>query len=282
MSVSKSLSATLAGVYVSAGHLDPSDMVIEVIPELAGSAFEDCTVQHLLDMTAGVDFNEDYLADEGLIVEYREVSGWNPPTSKTVDGDLRSWLPVLRKKGTHGQAFHYVSPCTDLLGWVLERAGGEPFNEAFSSHLWAPMGAEFDGYITVDRLGAPRTAGGICVTLRDLARFGQMYLERGVSAGTQVVPVEWIDDTVYNYDRAAWRAGELADTLPGGGYRNKWWVTGNGHGAYTGSGVHGQWLYIDPTAETVIAVFSSQPVPADEDVFEASLTCFNTIAQAMD
>ena len=281
MSVSKSLSATLAGIFVSHGLLDPTQTVSGLIPEVSGSAFEDCKLQHILDMTVGVDFDEDYLANAGPIIEYREVSGWKPPTPATIDGDLRSWLPILQKTGEHGSAFHYVSPCTDLLGWIIERATGKAFHQLFSELIWEPMGAEFDAYITVDRLGAPRCAGGICVTLRDLARFGQLWLDRGDADGRQIIPTSWIDDTTSNYDRAAWRAGEAIESLPVDGYRNKWWIIGNDHGAYTGIGVHGQWLYVDPTAETVIAVFSSQPLPLDDDISADSFSCFDAILQAM-
>ena len=143
------------------------------------------------------------------------------------------------------------------------------------------MGAESDAYITVDRLGAPRTAGGICVTLRDLARFGQMFADRGYANGSQIVPISWIDDTICNHDREAWRAGETFDFLPSGGYRNKWWIIGNDHGAYTGIGVYGQWLYIDPMAETVIAVFSSQPLPIEENDSTSTINCFDAIARAL-
>lgn len=281
MSVSKSLTATLAGILIGQGELDPGKPVIDFVPELDGSAFEDCTLQHILDMTVGIDFTEDYLADQGLITEYREVSGWNPPGPDTVDGDLRSWLPTLRKRGRHGACFHYVSPCSDLLGWILERVGRQPFSRLFADLVWSPMGAEFDAYVTVDRLGAPRTAGGICVTLRDLARFGQLALGQGCANGRQIVPAAWFEDTVSNHDRAAWAAQDPLEFLPNGGYRNKWWMTGNENGAFTGIGVYGQWLYIDPAAQMVVAVFASQPLPVDDIVADATIRCFEAISQML-
>ena len=278
MSVSKSLTAALVGVFVGKGWLNPADTVIQLIPELAGSAFADCTLQHLLDMTAGVDFNEDYLADAGLIVEYREVSGWKPRSTTTPPHDLRSWLSLRKKSGVHGERFHYVSPCTDLLGWVLERSGGKPFHELFAEFVWGPMGAQYDAFVTVDSLGAPRTAGGICLTLRDLARFGQLFLQHGVIDGEQIIPQAWVADTVHNFERESWRNGESYAMLPNGGYRNKWWITGNELGAYTGIGVYGQWIYVAPKTETVIAVFSSQPLPVDDKITTDSLACFEAIA----
>ena len=168
-----------------------------------------------------------------------------------------------------------------MLGWILERAGGKAFNQLFSEYVWQHIRAEFDGYVTVDRYGAPRTAGGICVTLRDLARFGQMFLQRGNVNGNAIVADTWIDDTINHYDRAAWDAHESVDSLPVCGYRNKWWITGNTQGAYTGIGVYGQWLYIAPEKETVIAVFASQPLPVDDAIGFDAVRCFEAIAAAL-
>ena len=274
MSVSKSFTATLAGLFVDEGRLNPDGLVTDLIPEVKGSAFEGATLQHILDMTVGVDFSEDYLATEGLITDYREVSGWKPPSPTNAKDDLRSWFKRLRKHGRHSEKVHYVSPCSDLLGWILERVGGRPFHELFSELIWQPMGAEYSAYVTVDRFGAPRTAGGLCVTLRDLARFGQMLLQGGNVNGRQIVPEQWIAATRENLNVSAWANGEAADFLPHGGYHNKWWIVGNDHGAYTGIGVYGQWLYVDPSASVVIAVFSSQPLPVDDTVTRDSLRCF--------
>jgi len=281
MSVSKSITALVIGILVEHGKLDPAAGITHLIPEVAGSAFGDCTLQHLLDMTAGVDFTEDYLAAAGLITEYREVSNWKPASDPANPGDLRSWLCTLKKADEHGTTFHYVSPCTDLLGWVIERATGRPYAEIVSELLWQPMGAEFDGYVTVDRAGAPRTAGGVCLALRDLARVGQMLLENGQANGRQVVPQSWVADSRFNGDKAAWTAGELAASNPAGSYRNKWWVMGDSHGAYTGIGVFGQYLWIDPVASLVIAKFASEPLPVDDNVSLDTARCFQAVGQAL-
>ena len=151
----------------------------------------------------------------------------------------------------------------------------------FSELIWQPMGAEFDAYVTIDPLGGPRTAGGICTTLRDLARFGQVMLESGRGGTETLVPRTWIDDTLGNVDRGAWRAGESLGFLPDGGYRIKWWIIGDAHNAYAGIGVYGQWLYVNPKAEVVIAVFSSQPLPLDDNVSSDSLRCFEAIVEAL-
>src|SRR5262249_16828429 len=171
MSVAKSLLGILTGILVAQGKVDPDGLVTDVVPEVADTAYKGAKVSHLLDMRAGVAFDEDYAATSGPIVEYRKSTNWNPLGPGESPSDLRSFYQSLRASdGHHGGRFRYISPNSDLLGWVVERASGQRFADLMSDCLWKPMGAECSAYITVDRLGAPRCAGGICTTARDLAR----------------------------------------------------------------------------------------------------------------
>ncbi|HXZ06868.1 MAG TPA: 6-aminohexanoate hydrolase, partial [Paraburkholderia sp.] len=119
---------------------------------------------------------------------------------------------------------------------------------------------------------------GLCMTARDLARVGELVRQRGMVDGRRLIPAEWMDDTVYGGSVEAWRQGSFAEWLPGGKYRNKWYQLGNASGACFAVGIHGQWLYVDPLRETVIAKFSSQPLPTDNDVKHLNLALFEAIA----
>lgn len=253
MSVTKSLLGLLFGEL----RLDPETSVVDVLPELAGTAYRGATLRHLLDMRAGVAFDEDYLATTGPIVEYRKATGWNALGPGDEPSDLHSFYAVLTQSdGGHGGRFHYVSPNTDLLGWVIERASGRPYAELMSERLWKRIGAERSAYITVDRLGAPRTAGGMCVTLRDLARVGLWLIDN---------PTPWLDDLERNGERAAWDAGSFAAYFPGlpMRYRSQWYVLDGERPLVFGWGIHGQNLFVERKSELVIAKFSSQAVPVD-------------------
>lgn len=83
------------------------------------------------------------------------------------------------------------------------------------------MGAETDGYVTLDRQMLARGAGGICITVDDLARFGQLILDGGAANNLSVIPEGWIHDTLTQGDRTAWQKGDYAYLLPNGCYRNK-------------------------------------------------------------
>src|SRR5437667_380731 len=118
-------------------------------------------------------------------------------------------------------------------------SSGLRFARLLSELLWQPMGAEFDADLAVDRLGAARAAGGICASLRDLARFGEMMRRDGMADGRQVIPSRWIDDIRNQGDAAAWQEGEGMRLLPQGRYRSKWYMTGNDHDAFRPIGIHG-------------------------------------------
>jgi len=266
MSVSKSLLGLLAGVLADRGALEPDRAVTDVIPEVGGTAYKGATIRQLLDMRAGIAFDEDYLATSGPIIAYRKAVNWNPLEPGDTPADLRSFYQEMTKSaGPHGGPFNYVSPNTDLLGWAIERATGDRYADLMSELIWKPMGAARSAYITVDRLGAPRCAGGVCTTARDLARVGQLMVQGGARGSAQIIPESWIDDITRNGDPDAWAAGNGGAFFPGLPlrYRSKWYVEDGAAPVLFGFGIHGQFLFVDRTHEIVIAKVSSQALPID-------------------
>jgi CubicO group peptidase (beta-lactamase class C family) len=260
MSVTKSVLGLVAGTLVGRGILDPDRPVADVIPELKATAYKGATVRHLLDMRAGVAYEEDYWATSRPIVEYRKATGWNPIGPGETPSDLRSFFTKLtRADGSHGGRFHYISPNTDLLGWIIERAAGRRYADLTSELLWRPMGAEHNAYITVDRRGAPRCAGGMCVTAGDLARVGQLIVE----GGRGIVPSQWIEDIFQNGSVDAWNAGRFVEYFPGlpMHYRSKWYVVRGDEPLAFALGIHGQNLFVNRGRQIVIAKLSSQAPP---------------------
>lgn len=266
MSVSKSMLGLLAGTLVARGEFDLAQHVDSLIPEIADTAYRGATLRDLLDMRAGIAFDEDYLATSGPIIEYRKATNWNPLAPGETPSDLRSFY--ARLTGTarpHGGIFDYISPNTDLLGWAIERATGRRYADLMSERLWKPMGAETSGYITVDRLGAPRCAGGMCVTTRDLARVGQLMVDGGKRGDVQVLPASWIEDIENGGDPKAWAAGNFVPYFPGKDmhYRSKWYIDRAAPRLLFGLGINGQNLFVDRARQLVIAKHSSQLLPLD-------------------
>jgi CubicO group peptidase (beta-lactamase class C family) len=251
MSVSKSMLGLIAGTLVERNELSEKDLITKYVPELASSAYAEATVRNLLDMRVGVFFNEDYLATEGPIIDYRYAANWNPVPKDREAGDLRSFMSSLKEvDGTHGGRFHYVSPNTDLLAWVFERATGMRYADLVSDRLWKPLGAEASGYITVDRVGGARAAGQ--------------------RQGKQVIPKQWINDIIHNGDPQAWIDGDFYNDMGKREmhYRSKWYIRREAEPLIFGLGIHGQFLFIDPAKQLSIAWFSSQNNPLNSPTFE--------------
>jgi CubicO group peptidase (beta-lactamase class C family) len=274
MSVSKSMLGLVAGTLVERGELAENDLVTKHVPELANTAYAGAKVRDLLDMRAGVLFEEDYLATDGPIIDYRFAANWNPVPKDYVASDLRSFMSLLtRSDGPHGGRFHYVSPNTDLLAWVFERATGIRYAELVSERLWRPLGAEAAGYITVDRIGGARAAGGKCLLARDLARVGMMMANGGQRDGKQVVPASWLEDIIKNGDPQAWKDGDFYNKMGQREihYRSKWYIQRDSEPLIFGVGIHGQFLFVDPAKKLSVAWFASRNSPLDTLSFEKTL-----------
>ena len=199
-SISKSLTAILAGALEADGKLDPDAPVTDYVPEAAGSVYASATVRHVLDMTVSLEFEEAYLDPESAFARYRRATLWNPGGGAE---SLREFIVTLQQLDEpHGQTFRYRSPNSDLLGIIVERAAGQRYAELMSDKLWRPLGAKRDGFVTVDKEGTARAAGGISVAARDLARVGEMMRQGGTAEGGRIVPQAWVEDTIHGGDAA--------------------------------------------------------------------------------
>ncbi len=281
MSVTKSFTGSLTGILVERGLLSADDLVTDIIPEVKGSAYDGARVRHVLDMTVGMDYDEDYDNPQSDMACLDAACGWRPAIEGAPD-NLRDYIGTMRPAGEHGVVFHYVSTNTDLLGWILERVSGSDFATLLGREIWQPMGAGTDAYVTLDRLGAPQTDGGLCVTTRDLARFGQLHLQNGVMNGRRIIPETWIRDFRENGDAEVWDRGTFAEFMPGCHYRSKWYTDlKNPHRPFFGIGIHGQMLFVDPVAGVVCARHSSHPEPANPKFFDDMERSFKAIAHAL-
>lgn len=273
-SISKSLTAILAGIVSDDGALDPEAPVTDYVPEIAGSVYEDATVRHVLDMVVSIDFEEAYTDPDSAYGRYRRATLWNPGGGTE---SLLAFLKTLpRLAGPHGEIFSYRSPNSDLLGVIVERAAGQRISDLMRERLWQPLGARSDAFVTVDLEGTARTAGGMSVTPRDLARVGEMMRLGGTAGGRRILPEAWVRDTTTAGSAEAWQRGEMIHLFPKGRYRNKWYQTGDG--AFCGIGIHGQWLYVDPANETVIVKMSSQPEPVDDPLDLATVAFLRSLS----
>jgi len=148
-----------------------------------------------------------------------------------------------------------------------------------SERLFAPLGAEHDAFFTVDNTGAEFAGGGLNLTLRDLARFGEMMRLEGRYQNRRIVPAEVVRRIRRGGSRSLFETAAAYPNLQGWSYRDMWWVSHNAHDAFMARGIHGQALYIDPAADMVIARLASHPLAGNVNLDPTSLPAYAAVAE---
>ncbi len=262
-SATKSFVGMLLLTLAEEGKVDLTKRVADYVPELRDSAFGDATVQQVLDMTTSVACSEIYDDPDSDIARYGTVFGLAGEPPADYSGPLRiyDYLPTLKKQGTHGEGFHYVTPNTDVLGWIIRRVTNKSVDVNLSERLWQRMGVERDGYIWLDGAGTEMAGGGLNITARDAARVGQMILQEGRFNGQQIIPQAVATRILQAGDSKAFTRFYQEDWYKNVAYayHDQWWTFNNPHKAVSAIGIHGQYIYIDPKAGLVVVKQSSSP-----------------------
>lgn len=271
-SMSKSLASTAFGLLVDQGLVDLQASPAKYIPELVGSGFERVSIQQVLDHGTSIDFHETYTNLDSDFARYYAPAlnmGWMPgaadvqPDNAEIYG-VHDFLGRFIKPDPNrvpGDNFDYNSANADVLGWLIARLSGQPFQDYIEDNIWSKIGAEHDAYILVDRAYMPAVTGGMNSTARDAVRFGMMVRDRGEYNGQQIIPASWIDATLDVSDRllANMKANVKYQNESWSAYHNMWWILDAAAGEYCAVGIHGQVIYINRRADTVMVWFSSQP-----------------------
>ena len=258
-SVSKSVTSLLVGIALAEGAIGSvKDEVTDYRPDFAGTAYEHTTIDELLTMTSGVGDLEAWdVPDSGIKRFEQAVMG---------GGDVADVIRSSPRTAEPGARFNYSTFDAQVLGWVLETATGQSLAAYASERLWQHLGADRDAFYWLTR-ARPRTAlgaGSFNATARDLARLGLLMAHDGLVGDRQVVPREWVRRS-RGSDLDQLAVGALG---PSGydhyGYANQWWTLGSAcFDAFTGLGVHGQYLFVDPAADVVIVKCSAWPTQDD-------------------
>ena len=284
-SVSKSITSTVTGILIDRGLIDPAAPVVTYLPEIAETAWRDATIQHVLDMTTGVQYSEEYTRLDSDVGKTDVASGWrpiSPDADPGIDWPETIWDQILTLKtcdAKHGERFLYRSIETDLLAHAMIKITGLPLHELISQELWQPMGAEEDGFFTVDPNGYSLASGGFNGCLRDFGRFGQLYLDDGMCQGKRIIPSDWITDVrrgphgLFSDDRRR--------ILPNGCYRNQFWIEDMTTEAFMCLGVFGQLIYISPAYNMVVVKLSTWPDFLDDTFKTDTQLAIHAIAAAL-
>ena len=242
-SISKSVTGLVAGIVHGRGQLDLQQPVLDSFPELADlatPAHRQITVQHLLDMTVGWDWDE-------TSVSYADPA--NSETRMALVPDRNRHLLGLPLLHTPGSRWAYSGGATALLADIIERRSGQPLKDLAQATLFDPLGIPPVTW-RADRQGRTLAFSGLRLRPRELARIGRLLLDGGQWQGRAVVPAGWIADTLATRVPAA-------DGLTFGRH---WWQGRIQRGPATGLdfiaglGNGGQRLFAVPALDLVVVV----------------------------
>jgi CubicO group peptidase (beta-lactamase class C family) len=235
-SVGKSFTGALVGIAIREGHLEGVDQkVADFFPDRADWQSDPpkqaMTIEHLLTMTSGLDWPESsapYSSPYNVMGQMMRTADW---VGFVLD------RPMAAPAGT---AFNYSSGASHLLSAIVQKATGTRTIYFATDYLFQPLGIRPVSWPS-DPQGIAFGAGGLRLTPRELARFGQLYLQGGVWGGEQIVPAEWVEASI---------APQVSAHGAASTYGYQWWVRGSG--IYAAHGYRGQRIFVVPHLEMVV------------------------------
>jgi len=242
--MAKSVTSILIGCAIDDKLIQSvSEPVTNYIPELKENGFENVTLEHLLQMTSGLDFNESYSNpfDDAVTIYYGR--------------NLRKTLGKMKLKTASGKTFEYASGNTQLLGLVLERAlKGRTISNYLEEKIWKPMEMEFDASWSLDKRenGLEKTFCCLNARARDYAKLGRLYLNKGKWNDKQIVSEAWVSQStkIDTSNGSAWY------------YQYQWWLPTQ-TGDFMAQGILGQYIYVQPEKNLIIVRLGKNHGKAD-------------------
>jgi CubicO group peptidase (beta-lactamase class C family) len=256
-SMAKTVTAMLVGIAIADGRIrSVDDPAAAYVPELAGTEYGGTSLRHLLEMSSGVRFIENYSGhDDAARLSADTVAQAGPGGAATVKPyNERLWSP--------GYKFAYSSAETQVLGLALRAATGRPVAQYLEEKIWQPMGAEADATWLVDRAGQEATYCCLNAVLRDYARLGLLLAHDGRRGERQIIPRDWLlAATTVPADR--WHLKPYAATRSFG-YGYQTWIFPGERRMFALLGLHGQAMFVDPTSRLVMVQTMVSPDPLDQ------------------
>ncbi len=251
-SVNKSFVSALLGIAVEDGFIKSiEDPITQYVPELKDGGYNGVSIKNIMQMSSGVGFDEDYAAFFSDINRMGRVIA--------LGNSINEFAASLKANREPGSYHHYVSMDTQVLGMLLKQATGKNPAEYLQQEIWSKLGMRSDARWLTDDLGMELAFGTLNVTLRDYARFGRLYLNTGNWEGEQIIPEQWIKDSV-TPDSAHLLPGENPASSTRSGYGYQWWIPEHPDaGDYLARGVYGQYIYVSPKHHVVIVKTAADP-----------------------
>lgn len=248
-----SMAKTVVSMLIAMAHKDghiPSlaAPVRDYVPELAGKPWGDVSIENLLRMASGIAFDERYdAAFSDIKMLFYRVFLLGSPVHDVI-GNLPAGSP-------QGEQFHYMSPNSQILGWVLANAVGTTVSEYAQSALWQPLNMESDAIWNLDQTGTELAFCCLNATLRDYGKLGMLYLQQGQWQGRHLLPEHWVRNATQRNE--PWLAA--GNGYPERGYGYHLWIPAEADHEYFFNGVWGQSIWVSEHDKVVIVKTSVDP-----------------------
>jgi CubicO group peptidase (beta-lactamase class C family) len=256
MSMVKSMTAMLVGAAIAGGFLKSvDDAVTDHLPQLKGTAYDGVTIRHLLTMSSGAAWLEDYADRSSHVNQYSRL------LAAKKKGGVLDLLKTLSRAHPPGTVWSYNTGDTYLLGAVLTAATRTTLADYMTRTIWQPCGMEFDAYYALDADDGQEIAGSRAgMALRDLGRIGLLIANDGLAGGGRILPAGWVDAMVARaFDLPSDAANEHRLALGLTAYGFSWWLRDDG--AMLAMGHSGQRLYVNRAQQTVVVNLAAYPEP---------------------
>lgn len=263
-SMAKTVTAMLIGIAIAEGRIrSVDDFAAAYVPALADTEYGRTSLRHLLQMSSGVRFLENYSGrDDAARLVVATIFQAGPGGTEAV----RPFNERVRPSGTR---FSYASAETQVLGLVLRAAVGRPVAEYFHEKIWEPIGAEADATWVVDHSGQEATYCCLNAVLRDFARLGLLLAHDGRHGDRQLIPQAWVHAaTTVPADRPDLKLVWIRAYL---GYGYQTWIFPGERRMFALLGVHGQVIYVDPSSRLVMVHTAVRKDAADPNEETAAL-----------
>jgi len=271
-SMAKSFTSALLGIALREGHIKSlDDPIRQYLPQLTSDTFTGVTIKHVLQMSSGVRFTEVYTDPEADI---NKMTSLVPPMS------YLEYINTLGREHEPGTFNHYASINTQLLGILLISVTGESLTDYMTSRLWHPLGMEHSGLWTLDEQKIELAMGGLSASARDYAKLGLLYLHKGKRGDTQILPSQWVVDSV-TPDEPHLMPGENKHSSNVSGYQYQWWTPREWDEDFLARGIWGQNIYVHPKNGVVIVKLSADSKNFDQAQKLAYIDYLQDIAQSL-
>jgi CubicO group peptidase (beta-lactamase class C family) len=253
-SCTKSFTGTLVGIAIKEGFIhNVSQRVVDFFPgmtiENLDARKEAMTLEHVLTMTTGLDWNEWNNSYEDPTNMYNQMFGSSNPIQFFLN------LPMAHEPG---EQWMYTTGASHLLSAIIQETTGVTTREFAEEYLFDPLNMTIGGW-NVDAQGINNGGTQLYVTPRAMAKLGLLYLNNGSWDGQEILPEDWTDQA----------SSPHANIAPGMDYGYQWWID-TPHSTYHAAGSDGQYIYVAPEYDVVVSMTARANEPG-EDIHDVIL-----------